>query len=147
MSPTKHTIASGVVSLTFAYVTQSLSGAFFCFLSGIFIDLDHVLDFWIARKRPPFGFRDLHSFCAHAKDGKFYLALHSYELQTVFWLIILSLKLNVVWIGLAAGMTAHLLLDQIFNHRVRPFAYFTSYRFKNGFSGKCVFRKEYYETF
>lgn len=145
MSPTAHTIASGVVSITFAYFTRSLGGTLLCFFSGILIDLDHVLDYWIAKKKLPLRYKDLFSFCAYEKMGKVYLVLHSYELHVIFWLAIFYWKLNVLWMGLAVGMTTHLVFDQIVNRCLQPLGYFAWNRFKHGFSKKYTFREEHYK--
>lgn len=145
MSPSKHAAASAAVSVAFAAYSHSAGGTLICFLSGIFIDLDHVVDFWIAKRKPIFSYRKLYQYCANEKDGKLSLVLHSYELHLLLWIAVFALHLDVLWLGLAVGVTSHLILDQIFNP-LRPYVYFFAYRLKHGFDKKCIFPDEYYRT-
>jgi hypothetical protein len=45
-----------------------------------------------------------------------------------------------MFIGIALGMTTHVLLDEIFNP-LRPFAYFTTVRWAHGFRQEKLFKK------
>lgn len=137
MSPTQHTVASGVTSAIFYAVHPSWSATAICFLSGIFIDLDHVLDLYLYKKRLFLGLNDLFNFCGREKGGKLYLILHSYELLVLFWIAIFMFRLDINWLGLGVGLSVHLILDQIFNPMM-PLAYFLLYRFKCGFIKKDI---------
>lgn len=145
MSPTSHVAASAVVSAVFALYSRSPEGTIACFLSGIFIDLDHFVDYWIAKRKLIFSYPELYAFCANEKTGRLHLFLHSYELHALMWAAVYFGKASFLWQGLAVGMTSHLFLDQIFNP-LRPFVYFFIYRLKHGFHKKCIFTEEYYRT-
>ncbi len=144
MSPTKHTIASGVVSTAFFFATHSWEGTLACFLSGIFIDLDHIIDFWIAKNRFPFRYKDLYSFCAFEKSGKLYLLFHSWELLSSLWLLCIFFKMDPVWLGFTVGITTHMIFDA-FTNSLRPLAYFMVYRIKHDFSKAAAFPEEDYK--
>ncbi len=133
MSPTHHVIISAGTSAAFWYFTQSPSGTAACFLSGILIDIDHHLDYFLCKKELPLNYQKLYHFCEREKAGNLYLFLHSYELMAVFWAVIFYFQLSWLWAGLALGMTVHMLADQIFNP-VAPLCYFLVYRAKQGFS-------------
>jgi len=144
MRPTHHVIISAGVSSIFALWVKSWGAVCACFLSGIFIDLDHHLDYWLAKKELPLSYKKLLDFCTNDHRTKLYLFLHSYELLFLFWLSIYYFDLNVIWLGIAVGMTIHILCDEVANP-LRPLAYFLTYRMKNKFERKHFFKKGYHE--
>ena len=139
MTPVKHVVASGVTSVLFAFLTRSWVGTMACFLSGIFIDLDHLLDYCIFRKKMCWSIKELEDFCFE-RTGKIYLILHSYELMAILWVTVYYFGMQPVWFGIIFGMSVHMLLDQIINP-VHPLAYFLFYRLKIGFT-KAIFFNE-----
>ena len=143
MSPVSHVIASALTSAGFAAATHSVEGTVVCFLSGIFIDIDHHFDLWLHKKKILLNPRDLFHFCEKEKDGKLYLIFHSYELLALLWFSLLMFKWNMRWWGLASGISVHLILDQIFNP-LKFGTYFWVYRFKNKFAKEAIFPPKYY---
>jgi len=145
MNPITHLAASSIVSAGFAYATRSMPGTIVCFLSGVLIDVDHVLDYWIARRKLFMNYHQLFSFGAHEKTGKLFLIFHSYEWLAALWISIMLFSLGPVWWGLAIGITVHMLMDRIGNP-LRPCVFFFIYRLKHGFSKKWIYPDEYYKT-
>ena len=147
MTPTAHVIASALTSAAFAAATQSWEGVVACFLSGIFIDIDHHFDVWIYRKKILFHIKHIYDFCEKEKGGRLYLMFHSYELLAAFWMCIIFFHLSTIWLGVAVGLSVHLLLDQWGNTKcVNPWTYFLWYRLKNNFSKEAIFSPEFYRT-
>ena len=145
MSPITHTVVSAAVSVAFYQKTQSVSGTVVCFLSGIFIDIDHFFDYWIAKKKVSLSYKGLKAYCAREKAGKLYLIFHSYELLALLWYFVLTMpQLPMVWLGLAVGTSAHIMLDRMGNP-IKPWGYFLAYRAKHRFSKRKFFPKELYE--
>ena len=144
MRPIHHISISAVTSIAVAYGTRSWPASLVCFLSGILIDLDHLLDFWLAKKKIILSYQALWSFCGKEKDGRLYLIFHSYEIMAVGWLLYAYLQPSVIWLGLLVGMTVHLICDQIFND-FRAFSYFFIYRIKHRFKKEYIFVPGYYE--
>lgn len=142
MTPAQHIVASTATSTFFYYLTQSWPGTVVCFLSGILIDLDHVLDYWIFKRKISLSFKELDNFCTEDKSGKIFLILHSYELMFILWIVSAYFKWPTEWLGALYGMSVHLLCDQIGNP-VYPPAYFLFYRWKIGFP-KAVFFRDYF---
>ncbi len=145
MSPQNHVIASTVVSGAFYAATHSWEGTVGCFLSGIFIDIDHHFDLWIYKRKPLWSLKDLYHFCDVEKGGKLHLVFHSYELLLILWVCLVVFKMDLLWWGIAVGMTVHILFDQ-FTNSLKPLVYFLSYRMRHGFSKQCVFPEEKYRT-
>ncbi len=144
MKPIYHVTISAAVSVVLIVWFKSWHAAIACFLGGVFIDLDHPVDYFLAKKEIPLSYSDLFKYGAYDKEGKLYLFFHSYELLLIFWLLIYYLHLDWMWIGLAVGVSSHMLCDQIVNP-LRPLAYFFLYRMKHGFKRKYIFTKAYFE--
>ena len=146
MSPVVHVVTSGVVSAGFAYFTHSWSGTLVCFLSGIFIDLDHYFDYWIYKKKISFNYNDLYVFCSGRKEGRLYLIFHSYELFALMW-ILWAGQQNSHWLlGMVIGTTIHFILDLLVNP-VQPLGYSFCYRWKTGFRKEFFYTPEYFRNF
>ena len=143
MTPTQHTVASGITGAAFYAYSHSPLASAACFLSGILIDVDHIMDLCIYKKRITFTARDLFNFCGREKGGKLYLIFHSYELLALLWASIFFFHWPTVWLGLAMGVSVHLFLDQIANP-VRPWVYFLWYRIKFGFAKEYSFTPGYF---
>ncbi len=143
MRPTTHAVASVLTSTAFYAVSHSVPGTLACFLSGIFIDIDHHFDLWLFRKKIVLDPRDLFHFCEKEKEGKMYLIFHSYELLTIFGLCLFIFHLSDLWWGLWIGMVVHIILDQIANP-LKPGVYFFWYRAKINFCKKTMFSEDYY---
>ncbi len=137
-------MASGLTMAAFYALTRpSWEATTVCFLSGILIDVDHVVDLCIYKKRIVLSAQALFNFCEREKGGKLYLVLHSYELLALLWISIGLFKLSDVWLGLALGLSVHMALDQ-FSNPVRPWVYFFWYRIKYGFAKEHIFKADYY---
>ncbi|MEA1926868.1 MAG: hypothetical protein U9N73_01575 [Candidatus Auribacterota bacterium] len=141
-----HTALSLFSSIILYFFTRSFSAAAACFLSGIFIDLDHFFEYFYA-----FGFRDisLRKFFQAADDHayqKFFLFLHSYELVAISWLLTFTLIPYPWMLGLSIGITLHIIADQIYNpcdYRT----YFLSFRILHRFEGDRLFPLELQEKY
>jgi hypothetical protein len=144
VKPIKHVIISSGVSAVFAIWARSWGAVVACFLSGIFIDLDHHLDYFIAKREIPFSYKKLVAFLKSDGYLKIYLVLHSYEVLFLIWACIFLFDLNVVWVGIAVGATAHVFCDE-FANPLKPLCYFLTYRAINRFEPKSFFKKGYHE--
>jgi len=133
MRPIHHIMISGVVTSVLAFWVRSFEALAACFLSGIFIDLDHHLDYLIEKRKIPLSYRKLWIFCHEEHGAKMYLFFHSYELHALLWISIFAFSLGEVWLGLAVGISTHMICDEIVNP-IRPLAYFLIFRAKHGFS-------------
>jgi len=144
LRPTNHILISGGVTLVFSLWVKSTWALGACFLSGIFIDLDHHFDYLLEKKEIPLSYKKLVDFCKYDHQSKLYLFLHSYELLLLLWLSITYFSLGAVWLGIAIGFTTHIICDEIVNPG-RPLSYFLIYRIKHNFNRKMFFKKGYYD--
>ncbi len=129
-----HAVVSLAVSGLVWLWLSSAAAALACFLAGVFVDLDHLVDYCLkygARIRPRHLF---HVFETEVADNVF-VFLHAWE-----WI---PLALVIMWlvddwppvaIGLLIGFSVHLVFDQLVN-RHHPWAYFITFRAAHRFSG------------
>lgn len=139
-----HTALSLAGSGVVYYFSRSFSAALAFFLAGIFIDLDHFLEYFYF-----FGFRDfsVRRFFRAADEHvyqKFFLFLHSYELALLFWVLSLAVIREPWAWGFSLGFTLHIVADHIYNPCV-PASYFFSFRLRHRFEGERIFPEEVQE--
>jgi len=127
-----HVIASTGVSLVFGAAVHSWPATLVCFLSGILIDLDHYLEYYFHRGKFPWRYKDLVDFCMPYKENKVYLIFHAYEHLVILWALIYCFQMNSLWVGMALGLSVHLMFDQ-FTNPIKPMAYFLIFRAQNKF--------------
>jgi hypothetical protein len=139
--PSHHVMLSTAVSAGFGYWSGSWTAAGICLVSGVLIDLDHHLDYVIVRREIPWRYADLWAYCMEKPVQKIYLFFHSWEQQAILWGCIYAFGLGWEWIGLALGMTTHMIADALANP-VRPWAYFLSYRAALGFQAELILKKD-----
>jgi flagellar biosynthesis protein FliR len=109
------------------------------FLSGIFIDLDHWLDYFIHEKKVRLDVKDFFTKCEGYGLSKVYLVLHSYELIILLAVVVVLTK-NTVLAGVLAGVTTHLVFDQ-FTNGAHMFGYSFIFRAFTKFDIKTAFPK------
>lgn len=126
MKPVSHVIISTGVSLAVYVWLHSFACAFFCLFAGVLIDVDHIFDYFLCKKRIPVSYKELCDFCKYDVDGKISVVFHSYELVMVLWIACTFISSKVL-LGITIGATVHLLCDAFAN----PFklkSYLLSYR-------------------
>ena len=125
-----HIVASVGVSAVFYGYTKSVMGALMVFASGVFIDLDHFLDYFISEKRIKLDVADFFRKCEGHLLKNSYLIFHSYEL--VFFLWAAAVFFNDIYVkAVATGVTVHILMDALYKinrYPSKPLAYSFLYR-------------------
>jgi len=139
MQVTKHVAASVVVSALVWWWLRSPAAALACFLAGVFIDLDHIVDFLYNQRGHLRARRFFAAFEFEILENIF-VFLHSWEFALV-WLALLLCVPEVrqpAALGLFIGFVTHMGLDNFFNRHSR-WAYFLLYRLRHGFAGKYYY--------
>ena len=143
MRPTYHIITSAGISLGLQATMHSWPATLGCFFSGVLIDVDHYLEYYIFRKKFPDNYKDLVDFCFDKNESKQYLIFHAYEYLFVLWLFIYFLFFDKLLFGIALGLTTHLIFDQ-FTNPIKPLYYFLTFRAQNHFEKKKILSDEYF---
>lgn len=135
-----HIIISFAASTLIYFSWRSFSAALVSFFSGVFIDLDHLLDYLLKYKK--LNLRHFFAVFEPQRSGfdTYYLPLHSFELIIIFWLIVYKFSLGLFWSAFALGMTQHMAADFLKNRHLKAYFYFLLCRWAYGFSGKQLFK-------
>lgn len=145
MQASKHVMVSIVVSALVWWWLRSSAAALACFLMGVFIDLDHIVDF-VYNHRGHLRFHRFFTIFEFEVLENIFVFLHSWEFALV-WLALLLCLPDVrqpLVVGLFVGFVTHLGLDNLFNRHSR-WAYFLLYRLRHGFAGKYYYGAEEYQ--
>ena len=122
-------VISGIIYLQ----SRNLSYAALFIAGGVFVDLDHFIDYFLYHKLN-FSVKDFFS-CGNLKSGKVYLVFHSWEIN--LFLLLLSRVFNspqLLLLGL--GLSLHLGIDNL--QRENPWCYFLVYRMLKRFESKVL---------
>jgi hypothetical protein len=133
-------LAAGVFGVMF-FLTKSLFWSVLALFINIFLDADHLVDYWLAN-----GFNlDYRRFVRETRGGGLYFVksqkgivpLHSWELLLLFFVVAEVLNLPQLAIAIAFGFLPHLLWDQI-TYAQRPLMYSLIFRAFNKFDFKEI---------
>jgi hypothetical protein len=149
MKPSGHIIVSVSLGLGLWLFVKSLPAAFICAATGIFMDIDHAIDYLANFGWRGFSFKRCYDECVHdtVRKGKFrfkklYMIFHAVELAIIFWLLAGYTK-NIYIFALALGYFSHLVMDVIGNREVaRRCFYFFSWRARHKFWTAKIIREE-----
>jgi hypothetical protein len=135
MKLAQHVAASLPLGLAVRLATGSTGYALASVLASIFIDLDHIPDYLIA-KHGWHGLGDFFATCDRADINKVHLALHAWEWPILIcggWLA----GLVSPWLAaIGFGFAYHLAFDQAFNRLTLPGFYWIAYRAGKGFASE-----------
>lgn len=138
MKPSRHVIASFSAGLGMWYVTKSIPAAALCFLTGVLIDLDHILEYMIHFGFNGLSYKNVYTICEKkpTEEGghrfkKYFLIFHCHEISILLWIGFILTK-NIYVFAIALGHTLHMILDCIGNP-VHAYVYSIIWRFMNDF--------------
>ena len=128
-----HAVLSSYFSLLGFSLTKNFSFAAALFTGAVFIDLDHLIDYYLLYKSENKSLRDFFRVCHTHALPRYVLILHSYDLLALSAAALyLSGAMNELTLGLFAGFFIHLALDRLFNN-IGRFSYLFVYRLLHGF--------------
>ncbi len=113
MKARHHVALSATLSLPFLFIGEYWM-ALTCLLFGIFIDVDHQLDFYLLFGRFTWSITELSEELKEHNKPAFFCPLHS--LEFIILLVLLSCWFDM-FIGAVVSVTAHLITDVLFNKR------------------------------
>jgi hypothetical protein len=128
---------SGILYLAF----KSWGMAIACFISGIFIDLDHVIDY-VIQFGFNFKFKKFFQMCNDEIPHKVYFLFHGWELLILLSVTAWLSDWNPLTTGVLIGFGQHIVLDNI-NNRANIKSYSLLWRWQKGFNVIKVFPKNF----
>jgi hypothetical protein len=137
MQARHHIIISVSIGIALYAIFRSAALSISAMVTGIFIDLDHVFDYF-----REYGLRlDLKHFFYVFYETLFkriVLPLHSWELVIILGIMAAMLDWNPIVTGTVIGAGGHLIADQIYN-KGNLFAYLFLYRVIHNFKTSKIF--------
>ncbi len=140
MKPQYHAVITVTISGILYMAFKSWGLAVSSFIAGIFIDLDHVIDY-VRESRPPFKIKTFFLTCYQCRFNKIVLVCHGWE-----WLVLWGAAAWLTgwnpWItGTFIGLSQHMILDTMYSIRnlksVR--SYSLIWRWKKDFDFDTIF--------
>ena len=130
------------ISLFFSAFFYTISNSWIIFgssfISGILIDIDHILDYFMEH-RINIQIKQFFDVFHNYKMSRAWLIFHSWELLFLLGISAFIVRWNPWIVGTVVGFTQHIVLDQVFN-KPNKWTYFFFWRLKKGFSSKRCFR-------
>ena len=136
----EHIILSSLAGGTGYFVSGSPMLALSIILSGIFIDLDHFVDYF-SNFAVRFDVKDFFQRCHGYEFRKFYVPLHSYEFIILLAVIYCFYPADIV-LGILVGSFIHIFAD-LFHNSVYFCTYSFIYRLLNKFNNEKLFKPPY----
>ncbi len=139
--------------------TKSLYAGILCFISGFFIDIDHIIEYVIQYGWKDFSFKRFFQVCEQTcnpphqnlwcegkQEGKdrfrkMHLVFHIGELAILLWIVSIYTK-NIYLFAIAIGYSIHLIMDCIGNS-AHPYYIFVTFRAIKDFDTEKLIRREY----
>lgn len=131
-----------IISITMAgilwLILRSTVVSLAVLLSGIFIDLDHLIEYFYHEKKFSIK-RFFYIFYGNEyRLKKVFLLFHSYELLLIISACALFSSNKALFFGLFIGLGHHMLIDVLTNE-IKPWKYFLLYRMFNKFDASKFF--------
>ena len=137
MSPYKHVIASASVGTILWIFTKSFYAGLSCFAAGIFVDIDHIIEYIVHFGWKGVSVRRVYQACEETtlREGeyqftKLYLIFHAVEVALVLW-IVLAFTKNIYLLAVTVGYSTHLIMDVAKKRSL--LSYFIAWRSIKGF--------------
>ncbi|MDD4938862.1 MAG: hypothetical protein PHE18_00440 [Candidatus Omnitrophica bacterium] len=135
-----HVICTLTVSGLVYFFLKSAAAFFVSLAAGIFIDIDHVFDYYVQRGIT-LNPADIYSWCNDIKYDLIILLFHSLELLFLLWAAVFLFDLGIIWFSLAIGLTQHMALDVLSNRKkIGVTGYFLLFRMAKGFKKEGIMR-------
>ncbi|MFH1245460.1 MAG: hypothetical protein V1662_03160 [Candidatus Omnitrophota bacterium] len=140
MLPSRHIIVSVPLGALLIYFTQDIITGMVCFIFGVLIDVDHIIEYIIHRgfSKKVFSLPELYRSCERfikpEEQGgvkRLYLIFHMMEAAVLLWALYIITR-NLYIFSAALGYSGHLLLDALYN-KLNPRIYFLTQRIRKGF--------------
>lgn len=135
-----HVVATLTISSIVYIIYKSIPAFITSLIGGIFIDVDHLVDYYIHRGID-LRIKRFFNWCYRNEWETLIIFFHSIELIFILWITISMFNLGLFWIGLAIGVSQHLILDILVNREIiNAVSYFFIFRCIKGFRKEYIMR-------
>jgi hypothetical protein len=134
-----HAAMSTVISAGVYYLSGSWGLATVSFLSGILMDLDHVIDY-VLHHGTRFNIKDFFRFFMEERYTRLTLIFHGWEWLIILFILSWLTGWDILVTGVFIGFSQHLILDKLYNiSRFSSYSFF--YRLSVGFDPEFIYLK------
>lgn len=146
-----HIIASISAGTAVGVFFRSPSVGLVCFLSGLLLDIDHIIEYLINFGWKDFTLKNFYQTCRRTakqqgepRFKQVHLVFHSLELAFILWFVVFYTK-NAYVFAATLGYSLHLVMDSLGGDLGIDFLfYFIGWRAKKGFQASSLIRKSPY---
>ena len=125
MGPVGHGVVSAGIGAGIWAATGSVGAAPIALATGVFLDVDHILDFYVTYVK---------------KDrGRVFVLAHGWEYATAGMVFMLAVWYHPWLLAAVLGLLGHVISDQIANRPKHPLGYSIAYRIRVGFRREPLF--------
>lgn len=139
MRPVGHIITSTFYSIGVLGLTKSFLYFWISILVGVLVDIDHIFDFFLQRRKIILNKKELYKSFEDEPLKKAYIFFHSIEFLPVFWILISYFSTKQLATIIVLSMVQHIIVD-IFTNPTRPTTYLFIYRFIKKFELRRLFK-------
>lgn len=132
-----HILLSLIISITLFIMVKDLFAAITCFISGVFIDVDHLVDYWMLTGKLTRSTSELMETIE--PYDLIFIPLHSWEILLTLMLLT---PLYPILYGSTIGFLFHMIADLAFNH-AKIEGYLFMYRVNQNWRKESVFTNYY----
>jgi hypothetical protein len=132
-----HIVASVLISGVLYSIFKSWGITMASLFTGIFIDLDHGIEYFIEFGKK-FNIKNFFGYFYERQCRKAFLVFHGWEWFIILGAVVIMTNWNPFIIGILIGYGQHLALDNLFNNS-QKWGYFLLWRWKNDFDYKKIF--------
>ena len=133
-------LTTPVALLALPFLEDGLCALFF-WAGGIFIDIDHIIDYVREKRKLPVSLAAIERFFYDLELKQLYCVLHSYELLAALFAMNFFFFQSSYGYSLLLGCLVHLITDSVSN-QVHWKSYFFFYRLKHSFAVGKMLKKE-----
>ncbi len=139
MRPSHHAAASALVAGGVWGWTASGWLAALAWIVGVFVDVDHLIDFLMSERSFPASTRGfLDHFLVKRRFRKVVIIFHAYEWMGLAWFVAWWHWPSPWGVVAALAYSQHLVLDAVANRHLHPLCYFLVFRVRCGFSREVL---------
>ena len=121
MKPSRHIIVSFSLGLVLWVFTKSIYAGILCFLSGVLVDFDHIVEYVVHHGLKTITIKRVYQASVQTgedkgklKFKKLYLIFHAHEIA-IFFIIAAVVTRNMYLSAIAIGYSVHLIMDCVAN--------------------------------
>lgn len=135
-----HLTLSAIISGFLYSVFNSWALSIASFISGVFTDLDHIIDY-LLEHRSRLHVNEFFYYFYQEKHNKITLLFHGWEWLFILVIVTLAMNFNLWIVGVLTGYAHHIISDYLYN-KTSLWTYSLTWRWIHKFDSKLLFPRQ-----